>query len=216
MHSIACLLRLKFRCDQGHKLPGNIKFPFTKSLQKSRNELYEFLSSTSLEEEVDPVVLGVLVHKLLISMLTAQSKVSERVGHIFDITVPMALYKGNSMYRSASCATRYCAQLQYCLRTVVVHIVRLGGPLAPYIQFESTDTKVDLNEDSCIENTDELEQSQDLEELDVVDDLYPLQHSEGSSKGPVEEPLHFLDEDDNSFANECPSKSDENQGDELR
>ena len=220
MNSIACLLRLKFRYDRGHELPGNIKFPLTKSLQMSRNELYEFLMSTPLEKEVDPAALGALVHKILIAILTAQCKVTDRIGHIFDITVPMTLYKGNGIYRSASCATKYCAQMQYCLRTVVVHIVRLGGPLAPYILFESMDTEDtrDLNEDPSIENGKELEQGEDLEEIDVVDDLYSSRHSIGFSERPVEEPLCFIDEDD-TIANTGPSSSnpaklDQNQGDD--
>ncbi len=219
MHSMACLLRLKFRYDRGYELPGNIKFPFTKSLLKSRNELYEFLMSTPLETEVDPAALGALVHKFLIATLTAQCKVTDGIGHIFDITVPMTLYAGNGMYRSASCATKYCAQTQYCLRTVVVHIVRLGGP---HILFESMDREGarDLNENSPIENGEELEQGEDLEGLDVVDDLYSSQHSEVLSEGPVEEPLRFIDEeDDDAFKNTGPSfsnpaKSDKNQGDD--
>jgi len=105
LHSIAFLLRLKLRYDRGHKLPGNIKIPFTKALQQSRTELYEFLMSAPLDGEIDPDMLGILVHRVLIALLMARCNVTDRIGHIFEITMPMALYKGNGIYRNASCAT---------------------------------------------------------------------------------------------------------------
>ena len=194
LHSVAFLLRLRFRCDRGDCLPDNFKVPFTQSLRTSRNELYKFLMSAPLEKDIDLITLGVLVHGVLVSMLTAQCKVIDRIGHIFDITVPMALYNGDGTYRSASCATKYCAQMQYCLRSVVVHIVRLGGPSDPFTFFEIPATAILSNEDFTV--TDHSEESLDLEELEVVDDLYPLRRENKFAKPPVKEPLHLIDEDD--------------------
>ena len=36
----------------------------------------------------------------------------------------------------------------------------------------------------------------DLEELEVVNDLYSLQHQKKLAKTPVKEPLHFIDKDE--------------------
>jgi hypothetical protein len=152
--------------------------------------------SAPLEKDIDLITLGVLVHGVLVSMLTAQCKVIDRIGHIFDVTVPMALYNGDGIYRSASCATRYCAQMQYCLRTVVVHIVRLGGPSELFTFFEIPATAILPNEDFTVTDHGEDSESLDLEELEVVDDLYPLRHENKFAKTPVKEPLHFIDEDD--------------------
>ncbi len=143
-----------------------------------------------LDEEIDYARLGDLVHKLSISLLTAKCRVGDQIGHIFDITVPMALYKGNGIYQTALCATRYCAQMQYCLRSVVIHIARLGGPYGAYVPFDSTkkvmpDPAIDEDEDS--------------EELDVVDGVYSSRCAE-SPDISMKEPLHFVDNDSDDSA----------------
>lgn len=212
LHSIAFLLRLKLRYNRGQKLPGNIRIPFTKCLQQSRTELYEFLMSTPADEEIDPTKLGVLIHSVLIALLTARCNVADRIGHIFDITIPMALYRGNGIYRNASCATKYCAQMQYCLRSAVVHIVRHDGPLEPYTALDVTDAGIP----SKVDDSEEAEQIQDLEELDMVDDIYVVRHSEASER-PAEEPLCFVDDDDDavtSTQSQLQSADNLNQGED--
>lgn len=156
--------------------------------------------SAPLDEEIDPTTLGVLVHRVLIALLTARCNVTDRIGHVFDITIPMALYKGNGIYRDASCATKYCAQMQYCLRSVVVHTVRLDGPLEPYTLLDDTDTRAPSNRDCSVEDSEEAEQIQDWEELDLVDDVYLVRHAEKRSERPVDEPLCFVDDDDEGDA----------------
>ena len=91
LHLVAFLLHLKFQYDRGHCLPEDIKVPFMQSLQCSRNELYNFLMLVPLKKEIDLMILGTLVHRVLVSILTAQCKVIDCIGHIFDITVSMAL-----------------------------------------------------------------------------------------------------------------------------
>lgn len=152
--------------------------------------------SAPLNEEINATTLGVLVHRVLIALLTARCNVTDRIGHIFDITIPMALYRGNGIYRNASCATKYCAQMQYCLRSVVIHTVRLGGPLEPYTLVEVTDPGVP-SKDCLIDDSEEADQIQDLEELDLVDDVYLVRHSEASER-PADEPLCFADDDDDA------------------
>jgi len=62
--------------------------------------------------------------------------------------------------------------MQYCLRSVVVHVVRLDGPLEPYTLFEVADTGIPSNGDCSLEDNEEAKQIQDSEELDMVDDVY--------------------------------------------
>ena len=152
--------------------------------------------SAPVDEEIDPTMLGVLVHRVLIALLTARCDVTDRIGHVFDITIPMTLYRGNGIYRNASCATKYCAQMQYCLRSVVVHTVRLDGPLEPYTLLDVTDAEVP-SKVCLVDDSEEAEQIQDLEELDMVDDVYLVRHSEASEQ-PAEEPLCFADDDDDA------------------
>lgn len=160
--------------------------------------------SAPLEKEIDLTMLGTLVHRVLVSMLTTQCKVIDRIGHIFDITVPMALYNGDGIYRSALCATRYCAQMQYCLRSVVVHVVRLGGPCEPFTSFEIPATGILPHEDFTKEHGKE---SLDSEGLEAVDDLYPFRHSGKFKEPPVKEPLYFIDDDyDTIGPGSCPNE----------
>ncbi len=43
--------------------------------------------SAPLDEEIDPTTLGVLIHRVLIALLTAKCNVTDRIGHVFDITI---------------------------------------------------------------------------------------------------------------------------------
>ena len=55
---------------------------------------------------------------------------------------------------------------------MVVHVVRLDGPLEPYTLFEVADTGIPSNGDCSLEDNEEAKQIQDSEELDMVDDVY--------------------------------------------
>jgi len=61
----------------------------TKSLNELHIALYEFLLSVSLDHVLDRVILGSRVHALVCSLLMAKCRVSNRIRHILDITIPM-------------------------------------------------------------------------------------------------------------------------------
>jgi hypothetical protein len=209
MHAIALLLRYKLHHESGQRVPGSFELPITKSLNETRIALYEFLLSVPLDDEMDRVTLGIQVHALSVSLLTAKCRASNRFGHIFDITIPIALYKGNGIYTNANTATRYCAWLQFCLRSVAIQATRLGGVQKLYIPFQRMinnmeDSKVvELNDDGWGQGDDE-----GLEELDVVGDVM-LQTGEARGQ-KVPEPIFLVDGLDKT--DETPSSNISSRG----
>lgn len=194
-HAIALLLRYKLYHELGQRVPGNFKLPMTKSLNDARIALYEFLISVPLEDEIDRATLGIRVHALSVSLLTARCTASIRIGHIFDITLPTALYRGSGVYTTANTATQYCAGLQFCLRSVAIQATRLGGIEKLYIPFqkmtigmEESIKVVELNYDSWGQGDEGLE---DLEDLDAIANV-TLRTGE-ARREKVPEPIVLLD-----------------------
>lgn len=194
MHAVALLLRYKFYHESGHHVPGNFELPMTKSLNETRIALYEFLLSVPLSDGIDRATLGIKVHALSVSLLTAKCRVNDRIGHIFDVTIPIALYKGDGVYRTANSATQYCAWLQFCLRSVAIQVTRLGGVEKPYIPFERTvdgmelsGKAVELSDDGWGDGSDDV----GFEDLDVISDFVLTVGEEIAGKG--QEPIFFVD-----------------------
>ncbi len=190
-HAIALLLRYKLHHESGQRVPGSFELPITKSLNETRITLYEFLLSVPLDDEMDRATLAIQVHAVSVSLLSAKCKAGHRSGHIFDITIPMALYRGNGIYATANAAMQYCAWLQFCLRSVAIQATRLGGLEKLYIPFQRTitgteDSKVvELNDDGWGQGEEALE------ELDVIGDVM-LQTGEARGK-KVPEPIFLVD-----------------------
>ncbi len=94
--------------------------------------------------------------------------------------------------------------MQYCLRSVVVHVIQLGGPCKPFTSFEIPATRILPHEDSTKEHGEE---SLDLEELEAIDNLYPFWHSRKFKEPPVKEPLYFIDDNDDTIGpGSCPNE----------
>ena len=171
----------------------------TKSLNETHIALYKFLLSVSLDEAVDMVTLGPQVHPLVVALLMAKCKVSDRIGDILDITIPMGIYKRGGIYRSANYATQYCAWLQFCLISVAVQASRLGGLEKSYTHYGCEERNDAVTSDELY---DDEQDDTDLEDLDIVDNV-----TWGKGKRPsgrkVPEPIFFVDEP--GQLNESPS-----------
>lgn len=159
----------------------------TKSLNETRIALYEFLLSVSLDEVMDRVTLGTQVHPVVVALLTAKCKVSNRIGHILDITIPMGIYKRGGVYRNANYATQYCAWLQFCLISVAIQASRLGGVEKSYIHYGRNEA---MTSDELYDV--EQDDSTDLEDLEIVNNV-AWRNGKGASS-TVPEPIFFVDE----------------------
>ncbi len=190
MHAIALLLRFKFHHEVGQHIPGQFGLPVTKPMNDSRIALYDFLMSVSLGVEIDRMELGNLVHPLLVSLLTAKCKANDRIGHIFDVTIPIGLYKGDGIYRNVMCATKYCAWLQFCLRSVAIQCARLGSAQASYKPFLETSLIV---HNEWPEDDDYEQNNLDWDQLDFVGDVDPEMRQIVKHASQELEPVFFVD-----------------------
>ena len=194
-HAVALLLRYKFHYDSGQRVAGKFELPMTKSLNETRIALYEFLLSVSLDEVLDRVTLGTQVHALVVSLLTAKCRVSNRIGHILDITIPMGIYKRDGIYRNANYATQYCAWLQFCLISVAIQASRLGGVEKSYVHYYGRKEHNDVvtSDELCDDEQDDTGfEDSGFEDVDIVSDLVLRKRKKTGSKLP--EPIFFVDE----------------------
>lgn len=173
----------------------------TKSLNELHIALYEFLLSVSLDHVLDRVILGSRVHALVCSLLMAKCRVSNRIRHILDITIPMGNYKRDGIYRNANYSTQYCAWLQFCLMSVVIQASRLGGVEKSYVRYECKPDEVASNAD---------DEDTSLEDLDIVDDVTSRQRKREGRKIP--EPLFFVDEPGQLDESPTSGRSSETSG----
>ncbi|KAF8874675.1 hypothetical protein BD779DRAFT_1678640 [Infundibulicybe gibba] len=94
--------------------------------------LFQYIiDSPPNQASADPEIMR-LVHHLLVALLTAPSKAKDKMGGPLDFALALLCYRGNQCFQDANFITRECAELQYCLRSIFVHAVRLGGIENPY------------------------------------------------------------------------------------
>jgi len=152
--------------------------------------------SIAHDDDLDIDVLGLHVHRLLVSLLMAPSSVEKKLGHILDITIPMAVYKAHGVYRSAATATKVCCSGQFCLRSILVHVVRLGGPGKHYQPLKSEPGSSSDKAASADSQDGETEGEGDDDEDEDGDEDQDDSRRTWQPKGkPIVEPFFFVDED---------------------
>lgn len=76
-------------------------------------------------------------------------------------------------FHDPECISRYCAMLQYCMRVIVVHVVRLGGIQVDFTPLPETD------EDQDTGNTNDVEENPLLPPMEMpLPDLVEVPNGE--------------------------------------
>ena len=157
------------------------KFHLTPTAMHAAIGLYNFLVSVPLEDEIPGNQLRVHVHRVLVGLLTSSPPTEVRAGGLFDITLALRAYKGaDHGFGAATIASAWCAMFQYGMRSIVVHIARLGGGKADYKKIEKPDDEgvsdghptaadTEESEEEMIPALDECDPTDiDEEEIDVL------------------------------------------------
>lgn len=125
------------------------RFYLTKEAGASAIKLYKFLVSVPLEDEILGNQLRVHVHRVLVGILTSLPPTQVRAGGLVDLTLALRAYKGpQNGFGPTTIASACCAMLQYGMRSIVVHISRLGGGKADYEKIKEP-TNGQISDDIC-------------------------------------------------------------------
>ena len=210
---VALLLRYRLvlksgKVDYGQ---GHINLHLEKHATHAAVRLYNFLVNISSEEEIPRDILAVHVHQVLVCLLTSQAPSSERIGGLFDLVMALKSYMGPDQgFGPPSIASSYCAMLQYGLRTIVIHIARLGGIENAFkilelpVAVPTTELTQQLLEQTLLLDEDvEVTPRADLENCDPLDigegelnqlvesemELAPTAYSRRTTPSLLEDPL---------------------------
>ena len=150
--------------------------------------LYDFLVSVECEDEIPRDELAVHIHRFLVHLLTSQAPSSERMGGLFDFVIALRSYiEPTQGFGPPTIASRYCSIFQYGLRTIVVHIARLGGGKNAYEIEEPAPTTGQSQEEMAVDsdNSSSLPDLEDCDPLDIDEgELDELIESE-EEHGPI-------------------------------
>ena len=189
---IALLLRYRHVASLGKVDYGQteIDLHLEKRVMHAVVSLYNFLIKVPSEEEIPRVELAVHVHRVLVHLLTSQAPSSERVGGPLDFVMVLRSYIGPEQgFGPPTIASRYCCMLQYGLRTIVVHIARLGGGENAY-KIEEPAPTTEQPQETAVDSSSSktgipLTDLEDCDPLDIGEgELDQLMESE-EAHGPI-------------------------------
>lgn len=173
---ITLFLRTRHFCTLKRKEIGQRemlqKFHLTDQAIKAALQLYRFLIDIPLEDEISGTQLAVHVHRVLVGLLTSAPPTNIRAGGLFDLTLALRAYKGlKHGFGPATIASACCAMFQYGMRSIVVHIARLGSSTANYERIE----KPEDGEEVVSDNIPTTDQKESMEErMPTLDECDPL------------------------------------------
>jgi len=199
-----------------------------KNAKKAAKALYDFLT-TGGSEDFPREKLAALVHELLVLLLVSQTDTTHIVGGPFDIALILSAYIPSSQtYGPPTIPNRYCAWLQYDMRSIAVHLIRLGGFDRVYKPFEPMVANMDSTDDWGLDDGDddappkdpldlcEEDMDQDISEEDDVNDSNPAETwmSEKSVENFVN-PFALDDDDIGMDTQSCKEVGNEVKEDDL-
>ena len=172
---ITLFLRTRHSCILKRKEIGQHemlqKFYLTDQAIKAALQLYRFLVDIPLEDEISGTQLAVHVHRVLVGLLTSAPPTNIRAGGLFDLTLALRAYKGPKHgFGPATIASACCAMFQYGMRSIVVHIARLGGSTANYERIE----KPEDGEEVVLDNITTDQEESTEERVPTLDECDPL------------------------------------------
>ena len=172
---ITLFLRTRHSCILKRKEIGQRemlqKFYLTDQAIKAALQLYRFLIDIPLEDEISGTQLAVHVHRVLVGLLTSAPPTNIRAGGLFDLTLALRAYKGPKHgFGPATIASACCAMFQYGMRSIVVHIARLGGSTANYERIE----KPEDGEEVVLDNITTDQEESTEERVPTLDECDPL------------------------------------------
>ena len=193
-----------------------------KHAKKAAKALYDFLTIEG-SEDFPREKLAALVHELLVVLLVSQTDTTHIVGGPFDIALILSAYIPSSQtYGPATIPNRYCSWLQYDMRSIAVHLIRLGGfdrvykTFVPAVTSASMDSADDLSLDDDDDDDDappkdpldlhEEDMDQDISEEDAVNDSNSNSAETWMSEKSVENFVNpFTLDDDEDIGMDTPS-----------
>jgi hypothetical protein len=177
------------------------KFHLTNQAMKAALQLYQFFIDISLEDKISGTQLAVHVHRVLVGLLTSAPPTNIRAGGLFDLTLALRAYKGPKHgFGPTTIASACCAMFQYGMRSIVVHIARLGCSTINYERIEKLDDSEEVISDN-IPTTDQEESMEEriltLDECDPLDideeEIGALLESNLEHKGQLVSPTGILE-----------------------
>ena len=145
VHVISLLVWLKFQCHSRKQIVDGVDLGITLEANHALSQLYTFLIALSGRQglEIDRGDLAKHVHRLLTLLLMGQGSSYRKVDGPFDYALLLAMYVGNGNFQDPEIISRYCAKVQYCMRVIVVHIMRLEGVHIDYLPLLQVDPNLE-------------------------------------------------------------------------
>jgi hypothetical protein len=104
---------------------GNFKLIGTQEQSDAALALYDLFIKTKGSPELNDFYP--LQHRLCDTLLRAKNLSEDPVGCPTDQMIFITALLGPNRYRPASSITAVCAQLQFCFRSILIHVVRLDA-----------------------------------------------------------------------------------------
>ncbi|KDR71945.1 hypothetical protein GALMADRAFT_213439 [Galerina marginata CBS 339.88] len=191
-HVLACgKVDVGQRLRKGDKKEMQIDLHLSVEAKDAMNDIYAFLIKIKEDEEIVKNDLEIRVHRLLVGLLTSQTRAEVKAGSLFEFVTALKSYRGPEKgFGPANLPSGMCSMLTYGLRTIVVHVSRLRGGTAPYVKLTADEGKGDLLSaaDASIHlpDPDDIPELEDLAEEEEEDDRI-----DGDDDGDVPEPDHI-------------------------
>lgn len=118
----ALLLQLKIApC----KVQQSFRIVITVQQKEARDALHDFLLSQKVIDQADQDALSILFHSLLVSFLTQELPLQERLRSVMEVARLISCIHDDGGIINARSVTSLLAGYQYGLRTICVHHTRL-------------------------------------------------------------------------------------------
>jgi hypothetical protein len=141
---ISFFLRLHHLRETGRCPPGLV-INITSAQDKARRTLYAAAFQDTKPSDID---LAQMVHTLCDSLLRARISSLEKIFGPVEFTFCFYMQRPDGRYRTANNLTQFFASIQWCLRNILGHIVRLQdsgqSSYTPYYHVEAPSPTTDF------------------------------------------------------------------------
>jgi len=124
---ISFFIRLHHLRETGRCPPGLV-ITITKAQDEARRALY---TAAFQEPELPELALAQMVHALCESLLCARTSSLEKIFGPIEFTFCLYMQRPDGRYRTANNLTQFLAAMQWCLRNILGHIIRLQDSSLP-------------------------------------------------------------------------------------
>lgn len=118
---ISCFIRLHHLRETGRCPPGLV-INITSAQDEARRALYTVAFQ---KPELSDLVLAQMVHNLCNSLLCARTSSLEKIFGPIEFAFCFYMQQPDGRYRTANNLTQFFASIQWCLRNILGHIIRL-------------------------------------------------------------------------------------------